>query len=111
MVNLQGMELLITILAIGGGTMLTRFLPILIFPPGREVPSFVNRLQVLLPSSAIGLLVVYCFKDINVFEGQRGLPELLAVLVIVFLHRVFKHSLLSIAGGTLTYMFLIQLVF
>lgn len=111
MVTLTGMQLFITILAIACGTMMTRFLPTLIFPTDKRVPPFVQRLQTMLPSAAIGLLVVYCLRNISIFRGNRGLPELLAVSVVVLLHRLFKRSLLSIAGGTITYMLLIQWVF
>lgn len=110
-VVLSKSELLVTILAIVGGTILTRFLPFIIFPPGKAVPIFVQRLQFLLPSAAIGLLVVYCLKDVNLLSGNRGLPELFAVVGIVLLHRLFKNTLLSIAGGTVFYMFLVQIMF
>lgn len=111
MSSLTGIQLLITTLAIALGTILTRFLPFLIFRQGQEVPNYVKKLQVLLPPAAIGLLVVYTLKDVNVFEGSRGLPELFAIVGIVIVHRVFKNTLLSIAGGTVLYMLLIQTVF
>jgi branched-subunit amino acid transport protein AzlD len=111
MTILAGWPLFITLLFIALGTMLTRFLPFWIFPAHRPIPIFVRRLQLLLPSAAIGLLVVYCLRGINVFTGSRGLPELIAIAAIVLLHRLFKNTLLSIAGGTAVYMLLVQLVF
>jgi len=111
MATLTGPQLLITILVIAGGTALTRFLPFIIFPAGREAPAFVRRLQHLLPSAVIGLLVVYCLRYVNVFAGSRGLPELLAVALTAALHLWKKNALLSIGGGTFLYMMLVQHVF
>lgn len=58
-----------------------------------------------------GMLVVYCLKGVSLFSGSRGIPEALAILVILFLHRWQHRTLLSIAGGTLCYVLLVQLVF
>lgn len=41
------------------GTMITRFLPFLIFPEGKQPPEFISYLSKVLPSAVIGLLVVY----------------------------------------------------
>lgn len=110
MVMLSQAQLVITILCIALGTAFTRFLPVLIFSAGRRVPPFITKLQTLLPSAAIGLLVVYCFKHVNLFVGNRGLPEFAAVIFIILIHRLFKNTLLSISGGTLFYMFLVQIL-
>jgi branched-subunit amino acid transport protein AzlD len=109
MATYTGLPLLITILAIAGGTILTRSLPFLIFR--KDTPAFVKRLQVLLPSAVIGLLVVYCLRNVDIFTGNYGLPEFLAAIAIVLLHLWRKNTLLSIAGGTVFYMLLVQLVF
>ncbi|NGZ77439.1 branched-chain amino acid transporter permease [Saccharibacillus alkalitolerans] len=91
------------------GTMATRFLPFLIFPPGRPTPEYVKYLGRVLPAAAIGLLVVYSLKDVNVLAGSRGLPELVAVAAVVWLHLWKKNMFLSIAAGTVLYMILIRL--
>ncbi|GGN99528.1 branched-chain amino acid transporter permease [Saccharibacillus kuerlensis] len=91
------------------GTMATRFLPFLLFPPGRPTPEYVRYLGRVLPAAAIGLLVVYSLKDVNVLSGSRGLPELIAVAVVVWLHLWKKNMFLSIAAGTILYMVLIRL--
>lgn len=98
------------ILAVVAATMLTRFLPFLIFPEGRTPPAAVTYLGKVLPCAVIGLLVIYCLKD-AVFTGWHGLPEGIAILFIAALHRWKKNTLLSIAGGTVLYMFLVQTVF
>jgi branched-subunit amino acid transport protein AzlD len=93
------------------GTLITRFLPFLLFPAGKETPKFVTYLGTTLPYATMALLVVYCLKGMTIFTAPHGLPELIAVLTVVLLHWYKKNSLLSIAFGTIVYMFLIQKVF
>ena len=91
-------------------TMVTRFLPFLIFPEGKEPPEFIQYLGKVLPYAVIGLLVIYCLKDVP-GSGTYGIPEFLAIAFIVLLHRWKKSILLSIGGGTVFYMLLVQFVF
>ena len=100
----------VTIGAVVLGTMATRFLPFLVFPKGKTLPKFVQYLGKVLPCAAIGLLVVYCFKDVA-SSGTYGIPEILSVLLIIVLHKWKKNTLLSIGGGTALYMLLVQTVF
>ena len=92
------------------GTIMTRFLPFLIFPEGKEPPEFIQYLGKVLPYAVIGLLVIYCLKDVP-GSGTYGIPEFLAIAFIVLLHRWKKSILLSIGGGTVFYMLLVQFVF
>ena len=100
----------VTIGAVVLGTMATRFMPFLVFPKGKTPPKFVQYLGKVLPCAAIGLLVVYCFKDVA-SSGTYGIPEILSVLLIIVLHKWKKNTLLSIGGGTALYMLLVQTVF
>ena len=93
------------------GTMLTRFLPFLIFGRKKEAPKYIQYLGKVLPAAVFGLLVVYCLKDVNLFTGSHGLPEAIAILVVVLLHVWKRQMLLSIAGGTVCYMVPLQLFF
>lgn len=102
---------LLTIAVVSVGTILTRFLPFLIFPPGKPTPQYIKYLGKVLPSAVFGLLVVYCLKGINLTAAPHGVPEAIAILVVVVLHLWKKQSLISIAGGTAAYMILIQVVF
>ncbi len=102
---------LLIVAAMVAGTMITRFLPFLVFPADKETPKFVGYLGRTLPYATMGLLVVYCLKGVSVTAAPHGLPELLAVLLTVILHRAKGNSLLSIAGGTLGYMLLVQVIF
>lgn len=99
------------IAALALGTVITRFLPFALFPAGKKQPRFLEYLGKNLPYAAMGLLVVYCLKGINLFQGTRGIPELLAVAVTAGLQTWKKNSLLSIGAGTVFYMFLVQMVF
>ena len=92
------------------GTMVTRFLSFLIFPEGKEPPEFIQYLGKVLPYAVIGLLVIYCLKEVP-GSGTYGIPEFLAIAFIVLLHRWKKSILLSIGGGTVFYMLLVQFVF
>lgn len=100
-------EQIFTIAAVVFGTMLTRFLPFLLFPEGKTPPKFISYLGTVLPYGVIGFLVVYCLKD-AVFSWSHGLPELMAILLVVVLHKWKKQTLFSIGTGTIFYMFLVQ---
>jgi len=104
-------QTLIMILAVALGTQLTRWLPFLLFPEKKEPPAAVLRIGRALPPAMMGLLTVYCLKDVDVLGASHGAPELIAVAAVVLLHRWKRNVLLSIAGGTVLYMVLVQAVF
>lgn len=87
------------------------FSALLHFPDNRPTPPFVRYLGRVLPAAVFGMQVVYCLKDIRLFTGSHGLPELIAVFVVIALHLWKRQMLLSIAVGTFVYMCLVQLVF
>lgn len=109
--HLTGVQAIVTILAIAVGTQLTRWLPFWLFPEKKEPPAVVLYLGHVLPPAMMGLLVVYCFKNVSWLSGSHGAPELLASAAVVVLHLWKKNVLLSIAGGTVLYMVLVQAVF
>ena len=98
---------IINIVAVVLGTMATRFLPFLIFPEGKTPPVFIQYLGKVLPYAVISLLIIYCLKDVPA-STTHGLPEAIAILFIIVLHKWKKNTLLSIAGGTILYMILVQ---
>ncbi len=101
----------ITILMVVLGTMLTRFLPFLLFPAGKPTPRYIQYLGKVLPLAVFGLLVVYCLRNVSLLTGSHGIPEAVAIAVVIALHLWKRQMLLSIAGGTACYMLLVQLVF
>ena len=104
-------QIILTVAAVALGTALTRFLPFLIFPAGKPTPKYIQYLGKYLPSAVFGLLVVYCLKNVTLLSGSHGLPEAIAIAVTAGLHLWRKQMLLSIAGGTVCYMLLVQMVF
>ena len=104
-------EQLITIAVVVLGTMTTRFLPFILFPSNKKTPPLVAFLGKVLPSAVMGLLVVYSLKETHLLGTTHGLPEVLAVAFTVALQLVLKNLLLTIAGGTIAYMLLVQFIF
>ena len=90
-------------------TILLRFLPFLIFR--KQTPAYITYLGRVLPPAIIGMLVVYCLKDITLTVRPHGLPELIAAACVVGLQVWRRNALISILSGTIVYMLLIQTVF
>lgn len=110
--RLSGTETLIMILALAAGTQLTRWLPFWLFPENRRPPAVVLYLgRRVLPPAVMGLLVVYCLRNIQFSVPPHGAAEILSVAAVALLHRWRGNVLLSIAGGTALYMVLVQAVF
>jgi branched-subunit amino acid transport protein AzlD len=92
-------------------TILLRFLPFMIFSGDRKIPPFMTVLTGLLPSAVMGMLVVYCLRNVSLFSGSRFLPELISSAAVVLSYLWKRSTLLSIVIGTALYMFLVQAVF
>ena len=90
-------------------TMLLRFLPFIVF--NKNTPAYISYLGKVLPAALIGMLVVYCLKDVSVIDPPHGIPELIAALSVVVLQAWKRNSLISILSGTVIYMLLVQFVF
>jgi branched-subunit amino acid transport protein AzlD len=93
------------------GTIITRFLPFILFQDTKSNHSYISYLGKVLPYSAIGLLVVYCLKDVSFKSYPYGIPEAIAIICIAVLHYWKGNTLLSIGAGTVLYMVLVQTVF
>ena len=89
----------------------TRFLPFLIFGGKHKTPDIITRLGKVLPCAIMGMLVVYCMKDVAFLSAPYGIPELLGCLIVALLHIWKRNSLLSIGVGTVCYMLMVQLIF
>mgnify|MGYP003591284349 FL=1 len=101
-------EEIITIGTMVIAVMATRFLPFIVFPSKEHTPDFVRFLGKYLASAVFGLLVIYCLKDMSVLTTRHSLLQFLGIFVCVVLHLWRKNMLLTIAGGTIFYMILIQ---
>ena len=92
-------------------TMFLRFVPFLLFGGKRETPAYISYLGRLLPYAVMAMLVVYCLRNISFAAAPFGAPELISCAVVALLHVWKRSSILSILGGTVCYMLLVQLVF
>ena len=105
-------QFILTIAVCTAATMLTRFLPFLIFSSKeQQPPEIVRYLGRVLPAASFGMLIVYCLKGVRLSAGSHGIPEAIAIAVTIALHQWKHQTLVSIAGGTLCYVLLVQLVF
>ena len=92
-------------------SMLLRFLPLWVFGNGKQTPRLVQYLGKVLPYAIMGILVVFCLKGVSLTSAPFGLPELIASAVVVGLHVWKRNTPVSIVGGTVVYMILVQMVF
>ena len=92
-------------------TAFLRFLPFLFFGENRTTPPLIAYLGQVLPFAIMGMLVVYCLKGMNLLAAPHGIPEIISCAIVILLHVWKRNTLLSIVGGTVCYMLLVQLVF
>ena len=90
-------------------TILTRFLPFIVFR--KNTPRYITYLGKVLPPAIIGMLVIYCLKDVSLLAKPFGIPELIAAACVVGLQVWKRNSLISILSGTVVYMVLVKMVF
>lgn len=105
---LSSKETLIIMVVVTIATILTRALPFILFPEHKKTPKYILYLGKVLPLTIVGMLVVYCLKDVSILSGSHGIPEMIAIIVIVLLHLWKENTLLSIGVGTVLYMFILQ---
>ena len=102
---------MIIILVMGLATLATRILPVLIFGQGKKVPDYIMYLGRVVPYTAMGLLIVYCLKDVSVLEAPHALPEILALACVTGSYLWKRNTILSVVVGTVAYMVMVQLIF
>lgn len=108
---LTNIQTFIIICMVTLGTIITRFLAFILFQNTKANNTYISFLGKVLPYSAIGLLVVYCLKNVNFKGPTYGMPEVIAIICITMLHYWKENTLLSIGSGTVIYMVLVQFVF
>jgi len=101
--------MIITVVSIT--TFFPMVLPFIIFKDPKKTPDLIMYLSKILPYSIMTMLVVYCLKDMNFFNKNHALPELIAVIITILIHLYKNNTLLSIITGTIIYMVCIQLIF
>lgn len=106
--NLYPLALIAVMAAV---TFLTRALPFLLFDRGQEPPKVILYLGRALPPAVMAMLVVYCLRGMDFSTAPGWVPQVIAVAAVAALHRWKHNTLLSIFGGALLYMVLVQAVF
>lgn len=102
---------LIIMVVMGVVTLATRIIPVLVFGRNEKVPEFVLYLGKVIPYTAMGLLIVYCLRDVSIVQGTHGLPELVALAAVTGTYLWKRNAIVSIIIGTVLYMVLLQMVF
>lgn len=100
-----------TIAVIASVTILLRFLPFMIFRNEAKTPEAIEKLGKVLPYAIMGMLVIYCMKDVRFTEIGSVLPTLISCIVVTVLYLWRRNTLISIICGTLCYMFCVQMIF
>lgn len=108
---LTPLQTVMIVFAVALGTVITRFLPFIVFPQSKTPPQAVLKIGKMLPPAMMGLLVVYCLKGVDLLSGSHGLPELISIAAILLIHKWKSNVLLSIGIGTVLYMVLVQFIF
>lgn len=88
-----------------------RFLPFIIFKNEKKTPAIITKLGKILPFAVMGMLVVYCLKDVSFSSPSGFVPALISCLLVAVLYIWKRNTLISIVSGTVCYMLLVQLVF
>lgn len=102
---------LLSVAVIAAVTVALRFLPFLIWGGRRKTPKIVEKLSSVLPFAVMGMLVVYCLKDVKFTEISAFLPQAVSCLVVGVTYVLKRNTLLSIILGTLCYMLFVQIIF
>lgn len=102
---------IVVLIVMGAVTLATRILPVLIFGRGEKVPDYIMYLGKVVPYTAMGLLIVYCLKDISISDAPHGIPELIALAIVSGSYLWKRNTILSVVVGTAAYMLMIQMLF
>jgi branched-subunit amino acid transport protein AzlD len=101
----------IIILVMGLLTLATRIVPVLIFGRREKVPEYILYLGRVVPYTAMGLLIVYCLKDVSILDEPHAIPEIISMVIVCLTYLWKRNSIFSVVAGTALYMALVQMVF
>ena len=108
---MNNMHSVLLVIVISIVTMGLRFLPLWVFGNGQQTPKLIQYLGKVLPYAIMGMLVVFCLKSVSFVSAPFAIPELIACVIVVGLHIWKRNNAISIVGGTVVYMILVQMVF
>ena len=104
-------QTLLVVFIIAAITFLIRVTPFILFPSNKKTPQYILYLGRVLPNAIIGMLIIFCIKNVSFLKFPFGLPEAVAIIFIIAIHTWKRNTLFSIGGGTILYMFLVQVIF
>lgn len=108
---MENSKIWLSVVVIALVTAALRFLPFIIFKNEKKTPAIITKLGKILPFAVMGMLVVYCLKDVSFTSLSGFVPALLSCLLVAVLYIWKRNTLISIVSGTVCYMLLVQLVF
>ncbi len=97
----------ITVMAVAN--FLTRVFPFLFFIK-HEPPKFILFVEKSFPPIIMTILIFYTLSGVNFTEAPYGTKEIASIFFTAIVHCRFTNYLVSIFGGTIFYMFLVQFV-
>lgn len=100
---MTGIQQIITIGLVVLGTQLTRWLPFFILDSNKRTPAYVQYIGKVLPPAIFGMLVVYCFRELDIQGATHGIPEIVSGCCVAVLQLLFKNMGISIVAGTILY--------
>lgn len=98
-------EMTLTILIVMIGTMFTRCISFVIFPSNKEPPEYIKYLGEVLPPAIMGLLIIYCMRNV-LYEEFSVISEVIAIIFIIIIHNWKRNVFFSITTGTGLYFFI-----
>ena len=101
----------LAIIAVSLGIVIVRFTPFIIFRDDKHIPEIVHYFTKLLPTAIIPMLIIYSLKKTKILKYPYGIPEIISVILVILLQKLFSNSFVSIIGSTIMYMILVQVVF
>jgi branched-subunit amino acid transport protein AzlD len=97
----------VSVAIMAGITLFTRLFPFL-FYRNRDLPPVLTYIQRYIPPIIMTVLVIYCLHGVDWVGAPHGIPEIVCIVAVAALHLWKRNPLISIFGGTILYMVLIQ---
>ena len=92
-------------------TFCTRVVPFIFFGKDKSTPKYIEYIGNYLPPAVMAMLIIYCLRNIKLFMFPFGIPEVIGIIIVAILHIWKRNNLISILGGTVIYMIMVQWIF
>lgn len=104
---MSNVEIYLAILVMSLVNYFTRIFPFIFFIK-KEPPAYILYIEKYFPAVIMMILIFYTLKDISFSVYPFGAKELLGILFTAGVHLFYKNYLVSIFGGTIFYMVMVQ---